>query len=232
MLLKINKILFQTTLFIALLFTSALLIVNLDPFYEFEFQKNNTSYKTGITNDDLEKTVDNIQDFFNEKSNKKIYMNTYINGVEKQLFNEKEIIHMVDVKILLNNIKLISALMWSAIIICILLYFKLNNKNKTKLFKSATKSYLKFSFSITVFILIAILIGFRWIFYLFHIISFDNDLWILDPRKDYLIKIFEEIFFMDATIIIGIITLSSSIIFLLFSNIINKYNERGKIEQS
>ena len=32
---------------------------------------------------------------------------------------------------------------------------------------------------------IAILIGFRWIFYLFHIISFDNDLWILDPRKDY-----------------------------------------------
>jgi len=228
MLLKINKILFQTTLFIAILFTNALLIVNLDSFYEFEFQKNNTSYKTGITKSDLEKIVDNTQDFFNEKSNEKIYMNTYINGVEKQLFNEKEIIHMVDVKVLLNNIKLISVLMWSVIIICILIYFKLNNKNKTKLLKLAAKSYLKFSFSITAFILIAILIGFRWIFYLFHIISFDNDLWILDPRKDYLIKIFEEIFFMDATIMIGILALSSSIIFLLISNIINKYNERGK----
>jgi len=228
MLLKINKILFQTTLFIAILFTNALLIVNLDSFYEFEFQKNNTSYKTGITKSDLEKIVDHTQDFFNEKSNEKIYMNTYINGVEKQLFNEKEIIHMVDVKVLLNNIKLISVLMWSVIIICILIYFKLNNKNKTKLLKSAAKSYLKFSFSITAFILIAILIGFRWIFYLFHIISFDNDLWILDPRKDYLIKIFEEIFFMDATIMIGILALSSSIIFLLISNIINKYNQKGK----
>ena len=228
MLLKINKILFQTTLFIALLFSHALLIVNLDLFYEFEFQKNNTSYKTGITKTDLEKIVDNTQDFFNEKSNEKIDMTTYINGVEKKLFNEKEIMHMLDVKILLNNIKLISVLMWSAIIICIVIYFRLNNHNRTKLLKSAAKSYLKFSFSITAFILIAILIGFRWIFYLFHIISFDNDLWILDPRKDYLIKIFKEIFFMDATIIIGIFTLSSSIIFLLISNIINKYNERGK----
>tara|TARA_B100001996_G_scaffold242228_1_gene187427 strand:- start:1284 stop:1973 length:690 start_codon:yes stop_codon:yes gene_type:complete len=228
MLLKINKILFHTTLFIALLFSHALLIVNLDSFYEFEFQKNNTSFKTGITKTDLEKIVDNTQDFFNEKSNEKIYMNTYINGVEKQLFNQKEIIHMVDVKVLLNNIKLISVLMWSAVIICILIYFKLNNQNKTKLLKSAAKSYLKFSFSITAIILIAILIGFRWIFYLFHIISFDNDLWILDPRKDYLIKIFEEIFFMDATLIIGIFTLSSSIIFLLISNIINKYNQKGK----
>ena len=74
MLLKINKILFQTTLFIALLFSHALLIVNLDLFYEFEFQKNNTSYKTGITKTDLEKIVDNTQDFFNEKSKKKNYM--------------------------------------------------------------------------------------------------------------------------------------------------------------
>ena len=123
MLLKINKILFHTTLFIALLFSHALLIVNLDSFYEFEFQKNNTSFKTGITKTDLEKIVDNTQDFFNEKSNEKIYMNTYINGVEKQLFNQKEIIHMVDVKVLLNNIKLISVLMWSAVIICILIYF-------------------------------------------------------------------------------------------------------------
>ena len=60
--------------------------------------------------------------------------------------------------------------------------------------------------------------------------TFDNDLWILDPRKDYLIKIFEEIFFMEAAILIGILTLSSSIIFLLFSNIINLYFKKDQIE--
>ena len=230
MLLKINKIVFQSVLFVALLLSNTMLIVNLDSFYAFEFQKNNTSTKTGISPDDLNKIVDNIQEFFNEESNGKILMKTYINGVNKQLFNEKEIIHMIDVKILLKNLQLTTVLMWFYIALCTLVYYVLNNKNKIYNFRNFIKSYIKFSFTITGIILVALLIGFRWIFYLFHIISFDNDLWILDPRKDYLIKIFEEIFFMEAAILIGILTLSSSLIFLLFSNIINLYFKKDQIE--
>ena len=207
-----------------------MLIVNLDSFYAFEFQKNNTSTKTGISSEELNKIVDNIQGFFTEDSNDKILMKTYINGVNKQLFNEKEIIHMIDVKILLNNLRLTAVLMWFYIALCTFIYFVLNNKNKMYKVKNFIKSYMKFSFTITAIILVALLIGFRWIFYLFHIISFDNDLWILDPRKDYLIKIFEEIFFMEAAILIGILTLSSSLIFILFSNIINLYFKKDQIE--
>ena len=230
MLLIINKILFQTILFVSILFSSALLIVNTDFLYDFEFKKNNTSFKTGINKNDLEKIVDNLQDFFNEQSDEKINMNTYINGVNKKLFNQKEIIHMVDVKNLLFNIKIIVLILWTSLIPPTLFYFRKSKRNKLLLLKLSAKSYLKFSFSITAFILIAILIGFRWIFYFFHIISFDNDLWILDPRKDYLIKIFEEIFFMDAAIIIGILTLTSSIIFLLFANIIYKIKNEDNFE--
>ena len=83
----IQKILFNAALFLAILLSNALIIINTDSFYEFEFNKNNTSLKTGINHNDLFIVVDNIQDFFNEKSNEKIQMTTYINGIEKNLFN-------------------------------------------------------------------------------------------------------------------------------------------------
>ena len=101
----IQKILFNTTLFLAILLSNALLMINTDSFYEFEFNKNNTALKTGIEESDLFLVVDNIQDFFNEKSNEKIHMTTHINGIEKKLFNSKEIHHMIDVKNLILNIK-------------------------------------------------------------------------------------------------------------------------------
>ena len=68
----IQKILFNVALFLAILLSNALIIINTDSFYEFEFNKNNTSLKTGINHSDLFIVVDNIQDFFNEKSNEKI----------------------------------------------------------------------------------------------------------------------------------------------------------------
>jgi integral membrane protein (TIGR01906 family) len=46
------------------------------------------------------------------------------------------------------------------------------------------------------------LIDFNSIFYFFHILSFSNDLWLLDPATDYLIMMFPSGFFFDAAILI------------------------------
>ena len=117
----IQKILFNAALFLAILLSNALIIINTDSFYEFEFNKNNTSLKTGINHNDLFIVVDNIQDFFNEKSNEKIQMTTYINGIEKKLFNSKEIRHMIDVKNLILNIKFFNYLLWTTVIVILLI---------------------------------------------------------------------------------------------------------------
>ena len=106
----IQKILFNTTLFLAILLSNTILIINTDSFYEFEFNKNNTALKTGIEKSDLSLVIDNIQDFFHEESDKKINMPIYINGINKQLFNSKEIHHMIDVKNLKQNIKIFNYL--------------------------------------------------------------------------------------------------------------------------
>ena len=87
----IQKILFNTSLFLAILLSNSLLMINTDSFYKFEFNKNNTALKTGINENDLFLVVDNIQDFFKEKSNEKINMVVYISGIKKNLFSSKEI---------------------------------------------------------------------------------------------------------------------------------------------
>ena len=218
----IQKILFNTALFLAILLSNALIIINTDSFYEFEFNKNNTSLKTGINHSDLFIVVDNIQDFFNEKSNEKIQMTTYINGIEKNLFNSKEIRHMIDVKNLILNIKFFNYLLWTTVIVILLIKISLSKDKILNTFRVIAKSYFIYSVSILISALILLALSFRWIFYFFHIISFNNNLWILDPRTDYLIKIFEEVFFMDAAILIGILTLSYSIIIFLSLNSISK----------
>ena len=218
----IQKILFNTALFLAILLSNALIIINTDSFYEFEFNKNNTSLKTGINHNDLFIVVDNIQDFFNEKSNEKIQMTTYINGIEKNLFNSKEIRHMIDVKNLILNIKFFNYLLWTTVIVILLIKISLSKDKILNTFRVIAKSYFIYSVSILISALILLALSFRWIFYFFHIISFNNNLWILDPRTDYLIKIFEEVFFMDAAILIGILTLCYSIIIFLSLNSISK----------
>tara|TARA_Y100000588_G_scaffold160138_1_gene174141 strand:- start:816 stop:1496 length:681 start_codon:yes stop_codon:yes gene_type:complete len=221
----IQKILFNTSLFLAILLSNSLLMINTDSFYKFEFNKNNTALKTGINENDLFLVVDNIQDFFKEKSNEKINMVVYISGIKKNLFNSKEIQHMIDVKNLILNIKLFNYLLWFTALILLLIKISLSKEKKLISLLSITRSYFIYSVAIIISTLILIALSFRWIFYFFHIISFDNNLWILDPRTDYLIKIFEEVFFMDAAIFIGILTLFSSIIIFLSVKTISKYTK-------
>ena len=152
-------------------------------------------------------------------------MVVYISGIKKNLFNSKEIQHMIDVKNLILNIKLFNYFLWFTALILLLIKISLSKEKKLISLLSITRSYFIYSVAILISTLILIALSFRWIFYFFHIISFDNNLWILDPRTDYLIKIFEEVFFMDAAIFIGILTLFSSIIIFLSVNTISKFTK-------
>ena len=47
------------------------------------------------------------------------------------------------------------------------------------------------------------LVGFDFLFEQFHVISFSNDLWMLDPRHNYLTRLFTQGFFLEATIFVA-----------------------------
>jgi len=56
------------------------------------------------------------------------------------------------------------------------------------------------------------MLGFDQLFLKFHLISFTNKLWQLDPAKDYLIMLFPQGFFYDAALFCALATAGLAII--------------------
>jgi integral membrane protein (TIGR01906 family) len=66
------------------------------------------------------------------------------------------------------------------------------------------------------------LADFNSLFYLFHIVSFSNELWLLDPTRDYLIMMFTESFFYDAAIMVIATIIAEAVILGLVTLVIGK----------
>jgi len=54
--------------------------------------------------------------------------------------------------------------------------------------------------------------GFDRLFLQFHVISFSNELWVLDPARDYLIMLFPQGFWYDATLFCTLGTAAGAIL--------------------
>ena len=63
---------------------------------------------------------------------------------------------------------------------------------------------------------LAALVGFDRLFLAFHLISFTNDLWILDPRRDVLLMMFPQGFFFEATMWIVGSTVVEAVILTIY----------------
>ena len=117
-----------------------------------------------------------------------------INGVTTPMFNEREITHMVDVKILYQNAVTV---MWAGLIVfCggLIALFVFQRKRLPQLFFRAVKLALIVSLILVLLLFVFVLIDFEAFWTTFHLLIFDNDLWILDPRRDNLILMVPSLF--------------------------------------
>ena len=64
------------------------------------------------------------------------------------------------------------------------------------------------------------LLFFQELFIIFHEIAFNNDLWILNPNKDYLLMMYPEDFFRDVAILILVTSfILNVIVYILFRSL-------------
>ena len=186
-----------------LLFLSAAIAiaVNFAPLYSFGFDRYDISQKTGIEPDQLEVAAAGLRDYFN--SDEEFISVTIIkDGAPFSLFNEREVIHLKDVKDLFRldyyilGISLLYALGYLAT--------SLATGEKRRLARAAV-----WGGGVTLGLMLltgaGILLGFDWLFWQFHLIAFSNDFWLLDPSKDYLVMLFPDGFWYDATAFIAIL---------------------------
>ena len=143
--------------------------------------------------------------FFNEKE-----------LLDIDIFSNKEILHMKDVKSVMNFIFDISKIL--SIVFCILT-FVLYSYFRVYIYKLIFYS-LSLFLSILVFLGASFLLFFQELFIIFHQIAFNNDLWILNPNEDYLLMMYPEDFFRDvAILILATSFILNVIVYILFRSL-------------
>ena len=117
--------------------------------------------------------------------------------------NEKEVHHMRDVKRLLWSVYVASAV--SAACLAGLIATGFVRKRKDYLPPLARLLAWGGGLTVGLLVLFGIVasVGFDALFLLFHQISFANDFWQQDPRTDYLVLLFPQGFWFDATMVGG-----------------------------
>ena len=171
--------------------------------YRAGFEKYHVSNITGITDADLLQVSADIRRYFNSRQ-EPLEVRTRVFGVESELFNPREIIHMADVKKLVQGVYVVAALSAFYLLAAVALVVVRQRR------RSAEVLAWRFLWGggLTLALILAVglfaLVGFETLFLKFHQLSFANDFWQLDSRTDNLVRLFPQDFWFDATIWVAI----------------------------
>ena len=158
---------------------------------------------TAIERDELLSAGRQIRDYFNNDADL-LEINVVVRGIRvSNLYNEREVLHMRDVKGLVKGVYRVSEISALYLLLFIAGGFAL----RRRAFLPTLGRLLRWSGGVILGLVLLVglgsLVGFDRLFLAFHLISFSNDLWQLDPRRDYLIAMFPQGFFLDATLLIA-----------------------------
>ncbi len=194
-------------LILALLLTS-LLISSYDLNFYRNYQADRDIHlEAGISREELEEVNQDLV----------AYIKTGENSLLEKWFNQREVSHMEDVFQLYRLARYVR--FFSLVLaIGILAYMNFRHRNYLKILTS--------SLLVTSLVLaLGLFLGMRFfsqVFIEFHYLFFDNDLWLLDPRTDMMIRMLPESFFQLMTVKIGLMTFFSIGVLVLIFNRINR----------
>ncbi len=124
----------------------------------------------------------------------------YLRGKNElsSFYNEKEQGHMRDVKALIGSV---NAYYYISLVGIVVLFLLLYFSNRKAFLRNMTRLFILIGAVMLLSFLVLYLLQsmFSSAFTGFHLLFFDNDLWLLDPATDNMILLFPEQFFLDIT---------------------------------
>ena len=205
----VAKWLFILSLPVLLLTASVSAAVNSPWLYTYGFDKYEVTDTTGLEKAELALVAHELISYFNSDQE---LINVYVVKDEEpfQVFNEREVIHLKDVKGLFRLVY--GLLLGTGVYACV--YFGLSLfwwRERQPLAKG-----LVWGGGLTLAMMVVIGVGsaidFDWFFRQFHLISFANDFWMLDPATDYLIMLFPQGFWFEAALYCALSTAVGALI--------------------
>ena len=181
--------------------------------YHRGFQKYGVSRTTGIEETDLRKVGAELRSYFNS-GNEPLSIKARVYGEELELFNEREVLHMRDVKRLVWGVYIIALL--SGLYLAWMIFRGMRRRRREAHRLLARRAIWGGGVTVGLIVLFGLfaLTGFDSLFTTFHRISFANNLWQLDPRRDYLLMLFPLGFWFDATVSVALRAIAGALIFM------------------
>jgi integral membrane protein (TIGR01906 family) len=161
------------------------------------FRDNQVATTTGLDDPQLQRIADALVAYFQGPPGQ-IQMQVTAFGQSRPLFNAKEVTHMEDVQ------SLIQLFLRLQIVAAVVVVLRLGVAVAFDRATAPIGRELLWSAALMVGLVVLVgvlsLMDFDALWTRFHQIAFRNDLWQLDPSKDYLIMLFPEPFWFTATL--------------------------------
>jgi integral membrane protein (TIGR01906 family) len=177
--------------------------------YKYGFDKYGVSQTTGLEQSELEKAATGLIDYFNS-ADETISLTVMKDGVPLTLFSEREVAHLWDVRGLIRLVYwlFLGTLIYALVYVGIGLFWWQDRRRLAW--------GLVGGGCLTLILMVALGLGtlfnFDRLFLQFHLISFANELWMLDPTTDYLIRLFPRGFWYDASLFCALATAVGAVI--------------------
>ena len=181
--------------------------------YRNGFERYDTAIRSGITDTDLIAIGAELRRYFNTGA-EPLAVRAPIYGIEQDVFNGREIAHMYDVK------RLVRGTYWVALgsVLWIIATLAAGFIVRRREYLGTAARLAVWGGGVTLVAVVGVglasLASFEQLFLLFHQLSFANDLWILNPRTDYLLILFPGGFWFDATIRVALTSILGAILML------------------
>jgi integral membrane protein (TIGR01906 family) len=210
-----------------LLLTNVRLAATWPAVYEYSFGRYAAVERTGVSRPELDRAAREIVEYFGSGHRPDLAVVVTVDGRNEPLFNQREVLHMGDVRELFRRAFRIQQLVFLFIALHVAgVILRHRAAAGERLARLAVVAGAGTALALAVAAL-AVLVAFRWLFTQFHLISFTNDFWMLDPRTDRLIQMFPAGFWFDVTIAVGVATLlQAALLALLGLTVLRLHSER------
>jgi integral membrane protein (TIGR01906 family) len=164
-------------------------------FYASFYENSNLEQSLQVSLEDIEKSMNLMLDYLQDQRDDLDGTITRA-GIEKEVYNEKEKLHMQDVKALYKHAKMAGYIALGLLIVLgsyLLIHYK---KEGLRLLAAGILEAAGCFLILLAFIGLWAATDFTDFWTHFHQLFFDNDLWLLDPATDFMICICpEEMFY-------------------------------------
>ena len=224
---KLLAFLFAAAMPVLLITSNVRVAFNSVAVYEFGFERHDVSRRTGLSEEQLSDAAAQIRNYFSSDE-EWLDLRVKVGQESVALFNQREILHMRDVKELVDLTYRVQEGAFLFMFLFVTLGFLLRGSGFAGHLRKLIIQGSVTTAALVAAIGLVSLVAFGPLFRLFHQLSFANDLWRLDPATDFLVRLFPFNFWLETTVLLALASILEAGAIVGLVTVIKGWRERRR----